>query len=67
MLFGLKNAEQAFHRLMDGIFCQLDLAFVYLNYILIASSSNDEHFGHFRQVFNHLSCHQQIQMRFCSY
>ena len=42
--FGLKNAVQAFQRLMDGIFRQLDFAFVYLDDILIASSSDDEHF-----------------------
>ena len=36
MPFGLKNAAQAFQRLMDGIFCQLDFAFVYLDDILIA-------------------------------
>ena len=50
MPFGLENAAQAFQRLMDGIFCQLDFAFVYLDDILIASSSNDEHFDHLRQV-----------------
>ena len=55
MPFGLKNAAQAFQRLMDGIFRQLDFAFVYLDDILIASSSDDEHFDHLRQVFDLLS------------
>ena len=52
MPFGLKNAAQAFQRLMDGIFRQLDFAFVYLDDILIASSSDDEHFDHLRQAFD---------------
>ena len=50
MPFGLKNAAQAFQRLIDGIFRQLDFAFVYLDNILIASSSDSEHFDHLRQV-----------------
>ena len=55
MPFGLKNAPQAFQKLMDGIFCQLDFAFVCLDDILMASSSDDEHFGHLGQVFDLLS------------
>ena len=55
MPFGLKNAAQAFQALMDGIFCQLDFAFFYLDDILIASSSDEEHFDHLRQVFHLLS------------
>ena len=55
MPFGLKNAAQAFQRLMDGIFRQLDFAFVNLDDILIASSSDDEHFDHLREIFDLLS------------
>ena len=60
MPFGLKNAAQAFQRLLDGIFRQLDFAFVYLDDILIASSSDDEHFDHLRQVFDLLSANDLV-------
>ena len=43
MLFGLKNAAQAFQRLMDGILRDVDCAFVYLDDILIASPDRDSH------------------------
>ena len=64
MPFGLKNAAQAFQRLMDGIFRQLDFAFVYLDDILIASSSDDEHFDHLRQVFDLLSANGLVINKF---
>ena len=60
MPFGLKNAAKAFQRLMDGIFCQLDFASVYLDNILIASSSDNEHFDHLRQVFDLLSTNGRV-------
>ncbi|QQP40155.1 Pol polyprotein [Caligus rogercresseyi] len=37
MPFGLKNAAQAFQRLMDSIFSGLPFTFIYLDDILIAS------------------------------
>ncbi|RUS70636.1 hypothetical protein EGW08_021603 [Elysia chlorotica] len=43
MPFGLKNAAQAFQRLMDGILQNLRCCFVYLDDILVASSSPQEH------------------------
>ena len=54
-LLDYKNAAQAFQRFINGIFRQLDFAFVYLDDILIASSSDNEHFDHLRQVFDLLS------------
>jgi hypothetical protein len=39
MPFGLKNAAQAFQRLMDGVLRGVDFVFVYLDDILVASSS----------------------------
>ena len=50
MPFGLKNAAQAFQRLMDGILANLDFVFVYLDDILIASDSKEEHRRHIREV-----------------
>jgi cleavage and polyadenylation specificity factor subunit 1 len=55
MPFGLKNAAQAFQRLMDGILRGVPFVFVYLDDILIASDSLSEHDQHLRQVFRLLS------------
>ena len=37
MPFGLKNAAQAFQRLMDRVLIDLPLLFVYLDDVLVAS------------------------------
>lgn len=50
MPFGLKNSAQAFQRLMDGVLRGVDFAFVYLDDILIASSSPSVHAEHIRVV-----------------
>ena len=50
MPFGLKNSAQAFQRLMDSIFRDLSYTFVYLDDILIASSSAKEHMDDLRAV-----------------
>lgn len=55
MPFGLKNAGQAFQRLMDDILRDIPFVFVYLDDILVASKSRSEHLGHLRQVFKLLS------------
>ena len=52
MPFGLKNSAQAFQRLMDSIFGDIPFAFVYLDDVLIASKSRQEHFVHLKQVFD---------------
>ena len=54
MSFGLKNAVQTFQRLMDGILKDLDFAFVYLDDILIASTSKLQHLEHLRRIFEML-------------
>ena len=51
MPFGLKNAAQAFQRLMDGILRGVPFVFVYLDDILISSYIEQEHEAHLRQVF----------------
>ncbi|KAG1695928.1 Transposon Ty3-G Gag-Pol polyprotein [Nymphon striatum] len=43
MPFGLKNAAQTFQRFMDSILQDLSFVFVYLDDILVASSSSEEH------------------------
>ena len=55
MPFGLKNAAQAFQRLMDGVLRNLPFSFVYIDDILIASKDRESHADHLRQVFKRLS------------
>ena len=50
MPFGLKNAAQAFQRLMDSTLRGLDFTFVYLDDILIASKTKEDHQRHIQQV-----------------
>ena len=63
MPFGLKNAAQAFQRLMDGVLRGVDFVFVYLDDILVASSSPEEHARHLRQVFSLLSANGLVVNR----
>ena len=55
MPFGLKNAGQAFQRLMVGILRDIPFAFVYLDDILVASRSHDDHQEHLKRLFSLLS------------
>lgn len=57
MPFGLKNAAQAFQRLMDTVCRGLDSVFVYLDDILIASCNAVEHLEDLRIVCQRLSDH----------
>ncbi|CAH8547737.1 unnamed protein product [Schistosoma rodhaini] len=51
MPFGLKNAAQTFQRLMDEVTRGLDFVFVYIDDVLIASSSLEEHLQHLQTLF----------------
>ena len=55
--FGLKNAAQTFQRLMDTVCNRLDFVFVYLDDILVSSTSAEQHMLHLREVFHRLSTH----------
>jgi transposase InsO family protein len=57
MPFGLKNAAQAFQRLMDTVCQDLDFLFVYLDDILVASDNNREHARHLRILFDRMRQH----------
>lgn len=57
MPFGLKNAAQTFQRLMDSVLQDLDCAFVYLDDILVASSSAQSHVDDLNAVFHRLRHH----------
>ena len=60
MPFGLKGAAQTFQRLMDTVLRGMSFLFVYLDDILVASSSAAEHRGHLRQLFGRLNEHGLI-------
>ena len=55
MPFGLKNAAQAFQRLMESVLRGLPFAFVYVDDILIASTNTQTQKDHLRQVFQLLT------------
>jgi len=56
MPFGLTNAPAIFQRLMGKLFSgrEWDCVFVYLDYILIASQTVEEHLDHLQKVFKWL-------------
>ena len=70
MPFGLKNAAQAFQRHMDGVLKDLDCCFVYLDDILVASASPEQHEADLRAIFSLLTSNGIVvnikEMRFCS-
>ena len=55
MPFGLRNAAQTFQRFMDIVFRGLDFVFTYIDDVLIASASPEEHLEHLRTVFKRLA------------
>ena len=55
MPFGLKNAAQTFQRFMDQLLRDLEFAYVYIDDILIASHSEEEHKEHVRAVLRRLN------------
>lgn len=52
MGFGLRNAAQTYQRFMDHLLRNLPFAFCYLDDVLIASHSPEEHKGHLQEVFD---------------
>lgn len=60
MGFGLRNAAQSFQRFMDEILRDLDFAFPYIDDVLIASRSHEEHEIHLRQVLERLRDHGAV-------
>lgn len=55
MPFGLKNAAQTFQRFIDAVLREFSLAYAYIDDILIASKTNDEHRDHVRVVLAKLA------------
>jgi hypothetical protein len=57
MPFGLRNAAQTFQRFMNKVLQGLDFAHVYIDDLLIASLSPQEHLQHLQLVFQQLEEH----------
>lgn len=54
MPFGLRNSAQTFQRFINEVVRGLPFVFAYLDDLLVASSSHNEHEAHLRQVFQRL-------------
>ena len=54
MPFGLRNASQTFQRLIDNVLRDFNFCFPYIDDILVASSSPEEHASHLQAVFSKL-------------
>nr|VZI06174.1 unnamed protein product [Spirometra erinaceieuropaei] len=57
MPFGLRNAAQSFQRFIDEILRGLPFAYAYIDEILVASSSAEEHASHLRRIFDRFQQH----------
>ena len=57
MPFGLRNAAQTFQRYIDEVIRGMPCVFAYIDDILVASSTPDEHITHLRELFRRLTQH----------
>jgi len=55
MPFGLRNAAQTFQRFINEVIHELDFCYAYIDDILVASTSEEQHRTHLRQLFARLS------------
>jgi hypothetical protein len=58
--FGLRNAAQTFQRFMNELFQGLDFVYVYIDDILVASHTEEEHLRHLKQVLERLHRHNVV-------
>ena len=61
--FGLKNAGQDFQRLMDAILGDLPRVYVYIDDILVASETKEQHVADLENVFKVLSANGMVIQR----
>lgn len=54
MTFGLRNAAQTFQRFMDEVLRGVEFCYVYIDDILVASATEDEHLCHLKVIFDKL-------------
>lgn len=57
MTFGLRNAAQTFQRFIHSVLREFDFCFAYIDDVLIASKTMEEHLNHLRAVFERLCKH----------
>ena len=55
MPFGLRNAAQTFQRFMDQVLHGIPSMYVYLDDVLIASTTPEQHYKDLKAVFTRLS------------
>ena len=55
MPFGLRNAAQTFQRFIDQVLRGLPFVYAYIDDLLVASSSPEEHYSHLKQIFQRLN------------
>ena len=60
MPFGLRNAAQTFQRFIDQVLRGLPFCYAYIDDLLVASSSPEQHQEHLRQVLQRLSEHGMV-------
>ena len=60
MPFGLRGAAQTFQRFIDEVLCDLDFCYAYIDDILIASSSEEEHLRHLQILFERLQSYSVV-------
>nr|VZI00481.1 unnamed protein product [Spirometra erinaceieuropaei] len=54
MPFGLRNASQTFQRFVDRVLRGLPFVYAYIDDLLVATSTTEEHMEHLTTVFDHL-------------
>ena len=57
MPFGLRNAAQTFQRFMDEVLRGITFAYSYIDDVLIASTTSEEHLEHLRVIFERLTAY----------
>ncbi|BHF62300.1 hypothetical protein SprV_0200528200 [Sparganum proliferum] len=68
MPFGLRNSAQSFQRFIDEVLRGLSFNYVYIEDILGASSSAEEHASHLRRIFDRLQQHGlQLNVKKCTF
>ena len=64
MPFGLRNTAQTFQRFMDEVLRGITFAYSYIDDVLIASTTSEEHLKHLRVVFERLTAYSIVVSAF---